>query len=314
MEKLFIGVDIGGTNVKCGVIDRGGRALAKKSFKTDCSCGGERVIEGVCAAVDEFAAELGGENLCAIGVGVPGLVDSERGVVVCSGNLEWYNVDLETPVKKRFGVPVKIANDANAAALGEARFGAGSGYSDSVMLTLGTGVGSGIIIGGKIFAGTKSAGAEIGHMVIEAFGEPCTCGGRGCFEAYASATALKALTRKKMLENPDSKMWEIGGIDNVSGKTAFLYSETDSAAAEVVERYVNYLSVGIVNIANVFRPEAIILGGGVSYEGEKLLRPLKRKLKENIFAKGFGPDVELILATLRNDAGFMGAAALNMEV
>ena len=207
-------------------------------------------------------------------------------------------------------MPVKIANDANVAALGETLFGCGKNYKTTVMLTLGTGVGGGIVIDGKLFEGNRSAGAELGHSVILAGGEACTCGRRGCLEAYASATALIRDTKKKMTETPDSKMWEIGSLDKVNGKVAFDYKDNDRAAAEVVESYIRMLGVGITNIANVFRPEAVILGGGVCAEGDNLLLPLRKQLSSDIFAKEMGPSVEILIATLGNDAGILGAAAL----
>lgn len=312
MDRLYIGIDIGGTNVKCGVVDEKGGIMKKSNLKIGDDNSAAAVVRLAADEVNSFLSEFGRENIVGIGVGIPGLIDSERGMVVCSGNLGWINENVVKEFGKFLDLPIKIANDANVAALGEAKFGIGKAYSNCVMLTLGTGVGSGIIIDGKIYSGKASAGAEIGHMVIEAFGRSCTCGGNGCLETYASATALKNDTKEAMLKNPDSKMWEIGKIENVSGKTAFAFSEVDETARKVVLSYVEYLSIGIVNIANIFRPDAIILGGGVSYEGERLLRPLKENLDKKIFAGDLGPKVELLLASLRNDAGFMGAAALNM--
>lgn len=310
--KRYAGIDIGGTNVKIGIIDENGKVYAKSSIKIadDLSVG--NVVEKTSAELLRLIGETK-VTISGVGVGIPGLIDSEKGLVVCSGNLDWTNENIVDEFKKFLPSPVKIGNDANVATLGEVLFGVGKNYGNCVMLTIGTGVGSGIVINGKIYAGKASAGAEIGHMIINVGGKPCTCGGFGCLEAYASATALKDETRKAMLDNPNSEMWEIGSPENVSGKTAFAYCETDETARGVVDNYVENLSVGIVNVANIFRPDAIILGGGVSYEGERLLKPLKEKLRSKIFAGDLGPKVELLLAMLRNDAGFMGAAALNFE-
>lgn len=313
MDKFYVGVDIGGTNIKLGVIDSAGNIIKKSKFSIEDDTTFSVVIAKIIDNINEIISDIPIELVGGIGLGIPGLIDTKNGLVVCSGNLNWTNEDVLTPLKNAFSYPIKIANDANVAALGEAKFGVGKAYSTSVFITLGTGVGSGIIIDGKIYDGNLGAGAELGHMVIEANGRPCTCGGWGCFEAYASATSLKEQTRLAMLENDDSLMWEIGGIENISGKTAFLYSDKDASAKKVVDEYIDYLSVGIVNVANIFRPQAIILGGGVSYEGDKLLKPLNGKLSKRIFAGDLGPKVEILLATLRNDAGFMGAAALNID-
>ena len=313
MDKFYVGVDIGGTNIKLGVIDSAGNIIKKSKFSIEDDTTFSVVIAKIIDNIKEIISDIPTELVGGIGLGIPGLIDTKNGLVVCSGNLNWTNEDVLTPLKNAFSYPIKIANDANVAALGEAKFGVGKAYSTSVFITLGTGVGSGIIIDGKIYDGNLGAGAELGHMVIEANGRPCTCGGWGCFEAYASATSLKEQTRLAMLENDDSLMWEIGGVENISGKTAFLYSDKDESAKKVVDQYIDYLSVGIVNVANIFRPQAIILGGGVSYEGDKLLKPLNGKLSKRIFAGDLGPKVEILLATLRNDAGFMGAAALNID-
>lgn len=313
MDKFYVGVDIGGTNIKLGVIDSAGNIIKKSKFSIEDDTTFSVVIAKIIDNIKEIISDIPSKLVGGIGLGIPGLIDTKNGLVVCSGNLNWTNEDVLTPLKNAFSYPIKIANDANVAALGEAKFGVGKAYSTSVFITLGTGVGSGIIIDGKIYDGNLGAGAELGHMVIEANGRPCTCGGWGCFEAYASATSLKEQTRLAMLENDDSLMWEIGGVENISGKTAFLYSDKDESAKKVVDEYIDYLSVGIVNVANIFRPQAIILGGGVSYEGDKLLKPLNGKLSKRIFAGDLGPKVEILLATLRNDAGFMGAAALNID-
>lgn len=311
MKKLYIGVDIGGTNVKIGCMDENKTVIYKTQIKIGQDKTPQAVFGLITAELKQVVEQFADRKLMGIGMGIPGLIDTTDGVVVCSGNLDWWQVDVISLIKPHFDCPVTIANDANVAALGESIFGVAKNYSSVVMLTLGTGVGSGIIIDNKIFAGNKSAGAEIGHMVIVADGRDCTCGGKGCFEAYASATALKEQTRLAMLKNKRSKMWQIGGVENVSGKTAFQFSAVCKTAKKVVDEYVNYLSIGICNVANIFRPQAIILGGGVSHEGERLLNPLKENLQNKIFAGDLGPKVELLLATLRNDAGFMGACALN---
>lgn len=308
MNKVFLGIDFGGTYIKGGAIDKNGEMLKFDKIPTE----SEKGVNSVIARLVELITRLIGEDIaCGIGLGIPGLIDSGEGEVVISGNVKWERVKIVDKLKKHFSCPIKIQNDANVAALGECRFGVGKRFSDCVFLTLGTGVGSGIIINGKIFAGNKSAGAEIGHMVIHPGGEPCSCGNRGCLETYASATALKRETIRAIAENPDTLMREVPP-DKIGGRTAFLYADRDEFAKKIVDKYVEDLAIGITNVANILRPEAIILGGGVAGEGENLLAPLRKKLSERIFAKGLGPKVEILCSTLKN-AGVFGAAALNME-
>ena len=251
-------------------------------------------------------------DLTGVGIGVPGMIDSLRGEVIYSNNLNWQDFAISEQVSKALGLPVKIANDANVAALGETKFGCGKDYQNSVMITLGTGVGSGIVIDGKLFEGNRSAGAEIGHTAIVAGGELCTCGRRGCLEAYASATALIRDTKRAMEAHPDSKLWEIGSPDAVTGKTAFDYCEEDAVARAVVDNYIEKLGVGLVNVANALRPEIIILGGGVCAEGDRLIKPLRDMMNRDVFAGDKGPAVGILTAVLGNDAGLLGAAALLM--
>ena len=210
------------------------------------------------------------------------------------------------------GLRVKIANDANVAALGEAKFGAAKGCQDVILLTLGTGVGGGIVADGKLIEGNKSAGAELGHTVIVLNGEQCTCGRKGCLEAYASATALIRDTKRAMEAHKDSKMWEIGSTDKVTGKTAFDYKDSDPYAKAVVDGYIEHLALGITNFANIFRPETVLLGGGVCAQGDNLVKPLQKLLNRDLFAGELGPQVPIRIAALGNSAGLLGAAALLM--
>ena len=220
-----------------------------------------------------------------------------------------YDFPVVRLLREKIDLPVKISNDANVAALGEAKFGAGKDYKNSILVTLGTGVGGGIIIDGKLFEGNKSAGAEIGHIVIEHGGEPCSCGRRGCFEAYSSATALKKRTKWAMEEDAGSAMWKKYTSDTASGKTAFEFADCDTSAREVVDWYIDYLACGLINLANAFRPEVIMLGGGVSNQGEELTGPLQEILDREIFAASYAP-VKVTRATLGSSAGVYGAVAL----
>ena len=312
IRKYYIGIDLGGTFIKGGIVDDTGRILVKDKVPTESEKGAGRVALNIASLCEKLleSVNMTKNDIVGIGMGVPGMIDSEKGEVVYSNNLNWEHFLIGEETEKLTGLPVKIANDANVAALGETKFGVGKAYQNTVMLTLGTGVGGGIVIDGKLFEGNRSAGAELGHAVIVAGGEQCTCGRKGCLEAYASATALIRDTKRAMQSDKNSKMWEIGSLDNVTGKTAFDYKDSDNSAKAVVENYIEKLGVGITNLVNEFRPEAVILGGGVCAQGDNLIKPLEEYVKKEIFAGDKGPKVQILVATLGNDAGLLGAAAL----
>ncbi len=315
MGKYYLGIDIGGTFIKGAVVNCNGEIVSSDKIATECELGNDRIVENIKILAERIvaAAELRMSDIIAAGMGSPGIVDGEHGIVICSKNLDLNNFPLAELASKALGVPVKVANDANAAAFGEHKFGAASAFKSSIFITLGTGVGGGIVIDGKLFEGNKGAGAELGHAVIVAGGEPCTCGRRGCLEAYASATALIRDTRRAMEAHPESALWKVGGLDAVNGKTAFDYYDEDEFARAVVDGYIEKLACGIVNLANEFRPEAIILGGGVCAQGKALTDPLKKIMEKEIFAYDVSPRVELLIASLGNDAGCLGAAALVID-
>lgn len=302
---LYIGIDVGGTAIKGAVIDESGKLYGEDSVVT---VKGEEIVNGIEVLCNRLM-KLNKEKVKGVGVGCAGVIDSAGGVVVQANNLNLFGFPMVKLLTEKINLPVKITNDANAAALGEARFGAGKSYKNSILVTLGTGVGGGIVIDGKLFEGNKSAGAEIGHMVIERGGEQCSCGRRGCFEAYSSATALKRRTKWAMEEDAGSAMWKKYTSDTVTGKTAFEFAETDTSAKQVVDRYIDYLACGLINLANVFRPEIIMLGGGVSKEGERLTKPLQEILDREVFAADYAR-VIVAPATLGSAAGVFGAAAL----
>ena len=314
IRKYYLGIDLGGTFIKGGIVDDKGNIIIKDKVPTQSEGGAEVVAKNIANLCLSLLQKVGMQpsDVVGVGMGVPGMIDSERGEVVYSNNLNWEHFFIAKAVEELTGISVKIANDANVAALGETKFGCGKDYSNTVLITLGTGVGGGIVINGKLFEGNRSAGAELGHSVIVAGGEQCTCGRKGCLEAYASASALIRDTKRAMQENKDSLMWQIGSLDNVNGKTAFDYYNSDSSAKAVVDSYIEKLGVGITNIANEFRPEAIMLGGGVCAQGDNLIKPLQAFLNAEIFAGTKGPAVKLLIATLGNDAGLLGAAALFM--
>lgn len=309
---LYMGLDVGGTFVKGIIIDEKSKIICENSVPTVTGEGLADCIETLAETLVHSAGLVFSE-IKGAGVGCPGLIDSKNGEVVFAGNLDLNKYPLKKLLEEKLGIPVKICNDANAAALGEARFGAGKGYKDSVLITLGTGVGGGIVIGGKLFEGYKSAGAEIGHMVIEQGGEKCTCGRRGCFEVYCSARALTARTKWAMEEDTSSAMWKTYSYNTADGRTAFEYMDTDRTARLVVDWYLKYLTCGIANVANIFRPQIIMIGGGVAAQGTRLSAPLQKLLNKEIFAGTDYAPVKVECATLGNMAGAFGAAALNIK-
>ena len=314
IRKYYLGIDLGGTFIKGGIVDDTGNIILRDKIPTESHKGADGVVANIvslCRSLME-KTNLTADDLVGVGIGVPGMIDSQKGEVIYSNNLGWKDFSISEKVSATLGLPVKIANDANVAALGETKFGCGKDYQNSVMVTLGTGVGSGIVIDGKLFEGNRSAGAEIGHTAIVAGGELCTCGRKGCLEAYASATALIRDTRRAMEANPDSSLWSIATPDTVTGKTAFDLWETDPVAKAVVDNYIEKLAVGLVNVANALRPEIIILGGGVCSEGDRLVNPLQAIMNRDVYAGDKGPAVKILIATLGNDAGLLGAAALLM--
>ncbi len=315
IRKLYIGIDLGGTFIKGGIVDDLGNIIVSDKVPTGADGGAATVANNIASLCKSLCSSvgLGFADVVGIGIGVPGTVDSESGNVLYSNNLGWENFEISKEIMALTGLPVKIANDANVAALGETVFGCGKEYKNTVMLTLGTGVGGGIVIDGRLYEGNRGAGAELGHAVVVAGGELCTCGRRGCLEAYASATALIRDTKRAMERDKNSKMWQIGSIDNVDGATAFKFKDTDSTAKAVVDNYIEMLACGITNYANVFRPDAIILGGGVCNEGERLTKPLQKILDNDIFGKDKGPSVKILTATLGNRAGILGAVALYLS-
>jgi glucokinase-like ROK family protein len=309
VRRYAVGIDLGGTFIKGGICDDAGNIIVSDKTET-CADGGAEVVAGRIAALCKSLLEKAGltaNDVCGIGMGVPGMIDSEKGEVVYANNLGWEHFAICSSVKEKTGLDVKIANDANVAALGEAVFGAGKGCKNVVMLTLGTGVGGGLILDGKLYEGNGSAGAELGHFVMIKDGEQCTCGRRGCYEAYASATALIRDTKRAIKNHPESLMSE---AEQVDGRTAFIYRYKDKYAAKVVDDYIGYLATGITNIANVFRPEKVIIGGGISGEGEKLMAEIQQRVDAEIYAGTMGPAVKIETAALGNRAGTLGAAAL----
>lgn len=310
-----IGIDLGGTNIAVGVVDENLRIVAKHSVPTQAKRPYPQIIEDMAKAVFSALQKAGIslEQCASIGIGSPGICDSETETVIYSNNIQWENVPLVAELRKWIPLPCRLSNDANCAALGEVAAGAAKGYKNAVLLTLGTGVGGGVILDGKIFAGCHSAGAELGHTVLIKNGERCTCGRHGCLEAYASASALIRQTKRAAENHPESVIWKLcgGDLEQISGRTPFeAEKQGDETAKQVVENYISYLSEGVVNFVNIFRPECVILGGGICNEGARLLDPINDHVSRLCFGSDKVEPPKVIRAALGNDAGIIGAAVL----
>ncbi len=306
----YLGIDLGGTNIKGGVVNEAGEILREASRPTMVENGPDAIADGIAALIKDLEQ---GETFGGVGLGCPGTVDDESGEVVCAFNLNLIHYDLRGAVKSRTGYEIRLGNDANVAALAEATVGAGKGAHSTVVITLGTGVGCGVVLEGKMLTGYTGAASELGHMVIVEDGAKCTCGRRGCFEVYASATALIRMTREAMAANPKSVMYTVAQENGaVDGRTAFTAAERgDGTAAEVVHEYVKYLAAGVTNVVNIFFPEIVAFSGGVANQGEALLRPLREEVRRQEFGGAYVKrHTKLVPCTLGYQAGIIGAALL----
>ncbi len=307
---LYIGIDLGGTNIAAGLVDENGKILFQDSTPTLASRTGEEIVKDICMLCKKLVDEAGYtmDDIAAIGMGCPGTVDNENGVIAYSNNLPFEHFNMRDEIQKYINKPINLENDANAAAYGEYIVN-GNGAKDYIFITLGTGVGGGVIIDKKIYRGFNFAGGELGHISLVIDGEQCSCGKKGCWEAYASVTALIRQTKAAMEKNPDSLMHEIAEKEGkVSGRTAFdAAKKGDKAGEEVVKMYEKYVAEGLVSILNIFQPEKISIGGGISKEGDYLLNPIKELVYKDDYNK-YMPKTKIEIATLFNDAGIIGAA------
>ena len=311
-----IGIDLGGTNIVASVVDDDYNIIGTSKTPTNSPRSADEIFDDIADVCEEAvkAAGLTMEDIDSVGMGTPGTVNQD-GIIEFANNLAFNNVPARTMLAKRINKPeekVFIENDANCAALGEAYAGCGNGAKDFVAVTLGTGVGSGVIIGGKIVKGVNYAGGECGHMVIVVDGEQCSCGRKGCWEAYASATALIRQTKKAMEEYPDSLMHKLAKEEGkVSGRTAFDAMRLgDIAGIKVVDDYIKYVACGLINIVNALQPEIICIGGGICNEGETLMKPLRRFVQSERYSIHSKIQTKIVKAELGNDAGVIGAALL----
>ena len=313
-----IGIDLGGTNIAVGLVNENYEIEVKKSTPTKAERSAEEIAADMATLCREVCSEKGISinEIANIGVATPGIANSPAGTVEYSCNLPFRKFPLAKVIADDLGIPaerVKLANDANAAAWGEAVAGAAKGTTDSIMVTLGTGVGGGIIINNQIFTGFNYAGAEIGHIVIETDGAQCGCGRKGCWEAYSSATGLVRMTKEKIAEcEAEGRYTVMSEAQKISGRTACdAMRAGDAAGKEVYDKYVKYLAIGLTNMINIFQPQVISLGGGVSGEGQSLIDALLPLVRQEQYGCGFVDDLtELRIAKLGNDAGIIGAALL----
>ncbi len=312
--KYYVGIDLGGTNIVAGVVDENYNIIAKASTKTNCPRPEKEIADDMAKMAIEAVknAKLTMDQIEWIGVGTPGIANSETGIIEYSNNLGFKNTPMVKYIQESIDKPVFIENDANAAAYGEFVAGAAKGAKNAVCITLGTGVGGGIIIDGKIYSGSNFAGAEIGHTVIEVDGAQCSCGRKGCFEAYSSATGLIRMTKEAIEEHPDSIMAKSAEEKGkVTARTSFdCMRAGDPYAKAVVDKYIKYLAAGITNTINIFQPDILCIGGGVCNEGDPLLLPMKELVAKEVYTRNSPKNTEIVIAKLGNDAGIIGAAFL----
>ena len=300
----YIGVDIGGTNIKAGIVDGAGNIICESSIPTGADRPQDIVLQDILSAIKNLIedSKLDSKEIKAVGLGSPGAIDTENGIVIRNYNLGWKDFHICEKISAALKIPAKLANDADAAALGEVVAGSAKGASSALIITLGTGVGSGVVINEKIFPG------EFGHMVIAYNGRQCTCGRKGCFEAYSSATGLINMTKEAIERNPNGILADVAKSEGeVSGVTVFNAADKgDKEAEKVIDEYLEYLACGLANLINGLLPEVVSLGGGIAKQGERLLAPLRVKVEREVFKGLKFP--EITCCTLGYKAGLIGAA------
>lgn len=306
---MRIGIDLGGTNIAAGLVDDNMNILCQMSLPTRSERPYQEIIKDMALLVEGLVnmGNISMEDVESVGIGSPGTPEKETGNILFSNNLGWHDVPLLKELSQYVPVPLKVDNDANCAALGEFLAGAAKGCRSAVMITLGTGVGGGIVLDGQIYDGINHAGAEIGHTVIVSGGEPCTCGRKGCWEAYASATALIRMGREAAENHPESLLAKQEKLDGL--KIFQSADQGDTAAQQVIDQYLFYVAEGLTNVINVFQPEAVVIGGGICGQGERILKPIREQVANDVFCKQVKLP-QIVTATLGNAAGIIGAAFL----
>lgn len=312
MKNYYFGIDIGGTDIKGGIIDENNNILCRCKVPTSVSKEQDYLPKSIMKLVEKLELESGLklENASGMGFGVPGLIDPVNGIVRFSGNLNLRDYPLKEKLQMCTNVPIKISNDADVATLAELKFGAGKPYQNFIMLTLGTGIGSGIVINGQLLRNNSPYSCEVGHMKILDKGLTCGCGETDCYETLASTKALVGQIKAAMQNNPKSAMWKTYTLDSVNAQTVFDYLKTDKTAKEVFENYITYLGTGIVSLVNVFLPDVIVLGGWLSTQKDLLTKPLEKFVNSHIHTKNIGTKIKIITAEATSNAGLLGGKCL----
>ena len=309
--NCYLGIDVGGMSIKAGIIDDNGGIF----YKTKKAIIDNDAYITLRCIVDEVL-DFCKENKIAIhkaGIGVPCIYDKKTGDVCYGNNLNFHNVNLKKYFKEKYNIDLNISNDAMVAVMGEHRYGNAKGYDNAVLITIGTGVGCGIILNNKIINSNSSAVGELSHTVISVGGRKCSCGKRGCVEAYCSMTALYKDMSRQMKRNKDSLLWKKIDLDKIDGKELFSCYGIDAVATKVIDNFVKYLGIAIVNVANLLRPDIILLGGAVSAQGDKIIKPLQNYLNDNLFAKEYTSKIQIKASKFFNDAGIIGASVIARE-
>jgi len=304
MKDYYFCIDVGGTDIKGGIVSKNNSILFTEKVKTQKSSDGKNLETCIFELIQklELSSGLSAKNALGLGIGFPGLVDSKNGVLKFIPSLNIVEYNIASNLEKTLEIPVKIANDAELALLAEQSLGSGKGYKNFALITLGTGVGSGLVINGKTLRSTLPYSCEFGHNFNDSYDNR--------LDKFVSTSALISQTQKAMQENPKSKMWSTYSLETVSGKTVFDYKDSDETAKKVFETFIKNLGTQIVNLCNVFSPEIIIIGGGISSQGEKLTKPLEDYVNANMFLKIIGRKIKITSAKFLNDAGFLGARCL----
>ncbi len=312
-QATFIGVDLGGTTINVGLVTREGQIITEKHSPSEVKDGVEPVLSQITTIVQELIKNVGNSSSPrAMGIGVAGKIDIKKGLLLEAFNFpNWHNVNLATELTKRIGIPVNVENDANTAALGEYFYGAGKGSNSMLMVTLGTGVGGGLIIQGKIYRGTNGMAGEFGHTTIQYNGPVCRCGRRGCVETFIGADAIVNNARSKLKSNQSSLLNKIN-LNKLTPKSiSDAANKGDKVAIEVFKEVGTYLGIGLANVASLLNIEKIIIGGGVAKAGELILKPARETLAE-LTLKVPGNTIQILPAILGERAGVIGAAHLAM--
>lgn len=313
--KYYLGLDLGGTNMAAGVVDENYNVIVKDCIPTKAGRPIEEIVLDMVNLSKKVIkkANISLDSFTSWGIGMPSYVNPKTRLLVHANNLGWINIPIYDYLSKHIDLPIYIENDANCAALGETLAGAARNYNNAIMLTLGTGVGGGIILNKRIFSGCDLMGAELGHTKLVFNGVRCTCGQKGCLESYCSATALIRQAQNFLKENKNSLIWEMceKDLEKINGKIIFdALKKNDIVAQELIDQYIEFLSGGISTFISIFRPEIIILGGGLVGTDQSLIEPLNKKLYENTFAASEIGVPKVVKAKLGNDAGIIGAALL----